>query len=145
MPRPVKGVGKEEGISGKAEQERETREVRDILIRQYGFVGPDRFLLDQNMVPKMGEDDTLRQADELKRAIQIWRDYIKENPTDSLVNQGYLQVAVAYYLLAKLSQDTTVISEGKKLIETYLDQIAEPALKKRLSDKLEEIKALREK
>ncbi len=145
MPVPVKGVGKKEGISGKAEQERETREMRDILSAQYGFVARGSYMVNENMVPKMGQDDTLRQADELKRAIQIWRDYIKENPTDSLVNQGYLQVAMAYYLLAKLSQDTTVISEGKKLIETYLEQIAEPALKKKLSDRLEKTKELREK
>jgi hypothetical protein len=145
MPAQVKGTGKEEGVSRKAEQERTASEVRNILIPQYGFVGPDRFLLDQNMVPKMGEYDTLRQADELKRAIKIWKDYIKENPTDSLTNQGYLQVAMAYYLLAKLSQDTTVISEGKKLIETYLGLIAEPALKEKLRDRLEKIKALREK
>jgi hypothetical protein len=145
MPVPVKGVGKEEGISGKAEQERATREVRDILSAQYGFVARGSYMVNENMVPRMNEDDTLRQADELEKAIQIWRNYIKENPTDSLVNQGYLQVAMAYYLLAKLSQDTTVISEGKKLIEGYLDQIAEPTLKKRLSDKLEAIKALREK
>ncbi|MGB2768661.1 MAG: hypothetical protein WBC88_02920, partial [Candidatus Zixiibacteriota bacterium] len=145
MPVPVKGVGKEEGVSENAEQERETREVRDILSTQHGFVARGSYMVNENMVPRMGEDDTLRQADELKRAIQIWRDYIKENPTDSLTDQGYLQVAMAYYLLAKLSRDTTVISEGKKLIETYFEQIDDPALKKKLSDRLEKIKALREK
>jgi hypothetical protein len=145
MPAQVKETGKEQGTSRKAEQERTKTEVHDILIREYGFVGSDSYLLDQNVVPKMGEYDTLRQASELKRAIQIWKDYSKENPTDSLTNQGYLQVATAYYLLAKLSQDTTVISEGANLTERYLDLVADPALKEKLSDMLEKIDALKEK
>ena len=145
MPVPVKGVGKKEGISENAEQERDKSEELELISTQVGFVTHDRHMVDENMVPRMGEDDTLRQADELKRAIQIWRDYIKENPTDSLASQGYLQVAMAYYLLAKLSKDTTVISEGSKVIGGYLEQIDDPALKKKLSDRLEKIKALREK
>jgi hypothetical protein len=144
MPTRAEGAGKEEGVSTKAEQERMAREVRDILTRQYGFVGPDRFLLDQNMVSRMDEHDTLKSADELKRAIQIWKDYIKENPDDSLTSQGYLQVATAYHLLAKLSQDTTIISEGTDLIEGYLDRVAEPELERKLTDILNKINALKE-
>ena len=145
MPARVKGAGKQEGVSEKTDQERTAKEARDILTRRNGFVGPDRFLLDQNMVRKMDEHDTLKSADELKRAIQIWKDYIEENPTDSLTNQGYLQVATAYYLLAKLSQDTTVISEGANLIEGYLDRAAKPELERELTDILNKINALKEK
>ena len=105
----------------------------------------ERYMVNKVAVPKIQEDDTLMRMDALTTTVQVWKDFIEENPADSLSREGYLQIAMAYYLLAKLSQDTTVISEGKKLIEGYLDQIAEPTLKKRLSDKLEAIKALREK
>lgn len=134
MATPREKVQKAEGISqkGKAEQ---------LVTKDISLPPPTRGFRPYSTE----EDDTLMQVEELRRTIQVWKAYIEKNPLDSLTNQGYLQVAMAYYLLAKLSQDTTVISEGKKLIETYLDQIAEPALKKRLSDKLEEIKALREK
>ena len=96
-------------------------------------------------IPRMQDDDTLMPTDELRKTLEVWTKHIEENPADSLNNQGYLQVAIGYYLLAKISRDTTVISEGSKLIETYLGQIAEPELKRRLSDRLEKIKALREK
>ena len=85
------------------------------------------------------------QADELRRTIQVWKAYIQENPSDSLTNQGYLQVAIGYYLLAKLSQDTTVISEGSKLIDEYVDQIEDRKVKEELSGKLKKIKALRKR
>jgi len=87
----------------------------------------------------------LMQVDELRRTIQVWKAYIQENPADSLTNQGYLQVATCYYLLAKLSQDTTVISEGSKLIEEYLDQIKDPTVKEKLGARLRKIKALRKR
>ena len=90
-------------------------------------------------------DDTLTQVNELRRTIQVWKAYIEENPTDSLTNQGYLQVAMSYYLLAKLSQDTTVISEGSKVIEEYLDQIEDRKVKEELGGKLKKIKALRQR
>ena len=105
----------------------------------------DHYVVNKTTIPKIEEDDTLMQVDALTRTIQIWKAYIEENPLDSLTNQGYLQVATCYYLLAKLSQDTTVISEGSKIIEEYLDQIKDPTVKDNLSDRLKKIKALREK
>jgi len=144
-PSPAVRAQEERDATAKAEQKPKDKGLDEVLSGQVSFVDRDRYAPDRNMVRKMGEHDTLRQADELKRAIQIWKDYIKENPADSLTNQGYLQVATAYYLLAKLSQDTTVMSEGANLIKGYLDQAAEPELKEELSDILKKISALKEK
>jgi len=105
----------------------------------------DHYLVNEKTVPKIEEADTLMQADELRRTIQVWKAYIQENPSDSLTNQGYLQVAIGYYLLAKLSQDTTVISEGSKLMDEYVDQIEDRKVKEELSGKLKKIKALRKR
>ncbi len=105
----------------------------------------DHYVVNKKIIPKVTENDTLVQADELRGIIQTWKAYIEENPTDSLTNLGYLQVAIGYYLLGKLSQDTAVISEGSKLIEEYLDRIKDPKVKDNLSDRLEKIKALRQR
>jgi hypothetical protein len=85
------------------------------------------------------------QVDELRITIQVWKAYIEKNPLDSLTNQGYLQVATCYYLLAKLSQDTTLISEGSKLIREYLSQIKDPMIEDKLRDRLKKIKTLRQR
>ncbi len=143
IPVEEEKVAELEGLS--VEGKKEKMIMKDVTASVRTVRPMERYMVNKVAVPKIQEDDTLMRMDALTTTVQVWKDFIEENPADSLSREGYLQIAMAYYLLAKLSQDTTVISEGKKLIETYLDQIAEPALKKRLSDKLEEIKALREK
>lgn len=105
----------------------------------------DHYVVDKKPVPKIEANDTLMQMGELRRLIQVWEKYIEENPSDSLTNQGCLQVAVGYYLLGRLTQDTTDISAGARLIEEYLDQIKDPTIKAQLNDQLERIKALGER
>ncbi|MFH1335179.1 MAG: zf-HC2 domain-containing protein [Candidatus Zixiibacteriota bacterium] len=100
---------------------------------------------DEAMVPQIKETDTLIQAGELREIIQIWQDHFKDNPVDSINDQGYLQVATAYFLLNRLSFDSTVINQGSYLIEEYMNRAKDPAIKDQLSDKLEKIKALGKK
>ena len=146
---PKKKVQKAEEIPQKGEAEQLV--TKDISLppptrgfRPYSAM--DHYMVNEKMLQKIEEDDTLMQVDELRRTIQVWKAYIEENPTDSLTNEGYLQVATCYYLLAKLSQDTTVISEGSKLLKKYLDdQIKDPTVKDNLSDRLKKIEALRER
>jgi hypothetical protein len=109
------------------------------------YVPNDVYQLNEVTVPRMRDGDTLRSVDQLKKAIQVWKAYIDQNPDDSLANEGLLQMATAYYLLAKLSQDTTVISEGANLIKGYLDQAAQPEFREELSHILKKISALKEK
>ncbi len=151
------GAGMEEGATEKevrkvaAPKERAQKGEETVSKDVIAFAKPalpvslamDHYLVNEKTIQKIEQDDTLMQADELRRTIQVWKAYIRENPSDSLTNQGYLQVAMGYYLLAKLSQDTTVISEGSKLIDEYLDQIKDPSLKENLTDRLRKIKALR--
>jgi hypothetical protein len=143
-------AGPERGIR-KTEKPSEVRKLQEILATQVGFVrnaGTLRvsgYFVNGDSIPVIREADTLIQVDTLNRVIKVWRAYIEKNPTDSLSKEGYLQIATAYYLLAKLSQDTTVISEGSKIIQEYLDQIQDPAIKNKLNDTLEKIKALRKK
>jgi len=144
------GIPVEEEKTGELEEltvegQKKKATTKDITMSIRGTRPMERYMVNQVEVPKIEEDDTLMRMDALTTTVQVWKDFIEESPGDPLSREGYLQVAIGYYLLAKLNRDTTVISEGKKLIEIYLDQIAEPALKEKLSDRLEKINALKEK
>jgi hypothetical protein len=101
--------------------------------------------IDEAMIPQIKETDTLLQADDLRNIIQIWKDHFKDNPADSINEQGYLQVATAYILLNRLAPDTTLVNQGSYLIEDYMNRTKNPVIKEQLSDKLEKIKALGKK
>ena len=103
------------------------------------------YFLQSEEVLQIKEEDTLLHADTLKKIIESWNGYIEKNPKDSLTNQGYLQVAIGYYLLSKLTQDESVLAKGIELLEKYEKQITDPKIKEELNNKLKELKALKEK
>jgi hypothetical protein len=105
----------------------------------------DYYVVNEKSIPKITDTDTLMQTDELRRIIQTWKTHLQEKPTDSLSQEGYLQAAIAYYLLAKVSQDTTIITEGSKLINEHLNQIKDQNLKNQLIERQEKINALRKR
>jgi hypothetical protein len=105
----------------------------------------DYYAIDDERVPKIAEDDTLLQEDVLRKTIEIWSTYIEQNPGDSLANEGYLQVAIGYYLLGKLTRDESDILKGIEILEKYQNQITEPKAKEEVTNKLEQLKALKEK
>jgi len=112
--------------------------IETLLVKNY-------YLLDGEKVPKVEEDDTLLQKDALKGIIESWNKYIEKNPKDSLANEGYLQVAIGYYLLSKLTQDESILSKGIELLEKYAKQVTDPKTKEELNKKLKQLKALKEK
>jgi hypothetical protein len=101
------------------------------------------YLLEGEKIPQMREEDTLLQKDTLINIIERWNRYIEENPKDSLANEGYLQVAIGYYLLSKLTLDQSVISKGIELLEKYEKQTTDQKIKEELNKKLKELKALK--
>jgi hypothetical protein len=123
----------------------------EILEAQLGFVSgqpllqADTYELNGNSIPELGEADTSVPADTLKKVIQVWKTFIQNNPADSLSEEGYLQVANAYYLLSQTTQDTSYISESSLIITRYLDQVKDPSIEAALRDKLKKIQALRKK
>ena len=124
---------------------------KDVLATQVGLVSSRAksqgtfYSLNGNYIPEIQEADTLMQADTLTRLIQVWRAYIEKNPVDSLSLKGYLQLATAYYLLTKLGQDTTIVSQGLNFINDHIDQIKNPAIKVELNSRLEKIQTLLKK
>lgn len=103
------------------------------------------YVVDGNPLPQVKEPDTVVQADTLRKVIQAWKAYVEKHPDDSLSQEGYSQIATAYYLLARASQDTSLISEGSNLIRQYMNQAQDPAVKDDLNRKLKQIRALRQK
>ncbi len=145
----AKGIDLERSVrKGPTDSTRE--EIEELLAYTVGFVKrPPRpaeaYSLRGSVIPGIVETDTLVPEDTLRQVIQVWGQHMEEHPSDSLARHGYLQIATAYYLLAKISQDTSVISEGSLLIEQYLKQVRDPAIKEDLNHKLIKIQALREK
>jgi hypothetical protein len=127
------------------------RGLKDIVTAQLDLGNVQHLLpvgtyeLNGNSIPKIGEADTTVPTDTLKKVIQVWQTFIQENPADSLSDEGYLQVATAYYLLAQTSQDTSYISIGSEVITQYLDKAEDPSIEAALRDKLRKIQALRQK
>jgi hypothetical protein len=105
----------------------------------------ERYVAREMAIPRIEEDDTLMRAEDLTQAIKVWKAYIEKNPDDSLTKEGYLQVATAYYLLAKLTGDTTKISEGSKTIKEYIEQAKDKETKDQLNDRATKIEALRQR
>ncbi len=103
------------------------------------------YVLEGNKMLQVKEEDTLLQEDVLRRIIESWNRYLEKNPKDSLANEGYLQVAIAYHLLSKLTQDQSFLLKGIELLEKYEKQVTDPKTKEELNSKLKELKALKEK
>jgi len=102
------------------------------------------YIIDEEQVLKIEEEDTLLQEDVLRKTIESWNRYIEKNPKDSLANEGYLQVAIGYYLLSKLTQDDSDVLKGIEVLEKHQKQIADPKTKEELDKKLKQLKALKE-
>jgi hypothetical protein len=136
-------TGESEELSMEGQKKKPTTKVITESIR--GTRPMERYMVNQVEVPKIEEDDTLMRIDSLTTTVQVWKDFIQESPGDPLSREGYLQVAIGYYLLGKLSQDTTIISEGTRVIEEYHKQSDDPSVKKELSSTLEKMKALKVK
>jgi hypothetical protein len=147
----TKTVSVEELGSVEQKDSLQATKLEEILASQVGFVsrqGPGQaalYVVDGNAIPQVKEPDTVVQTDTLYRVIQVWKAYVERHPADSLSQEAYSQIATAYYLLAKASQDTSVISEGSNLIRQYMNQAQDPAVKDDLNRKLKQIQALRHK
>lgn len=103
------------------------------------------YVLEGEKVLQVKEEDTLLQEDVLRRIIESWNSYLEKNPKDSLANEGYLQVAIGYYLLSRLTQDESLFLKGIEFIEKYEKQVTDPKTKEKLNKKLKQLKALKEK
>jgi hypothetical protein len=144
---PEQKVKDQEGVSLKGKVKTAARKplplaldraIETASIRNY-------YVIDNEKVLKVEEKDTLMQEDVLRKTIESWNRYIEKNPKDSLANEGYLQVAIGYYLLSKLTQDESDLLEGIELLEKYEKQVLDPKTKEELNKKLKQLKALKEK
>ncbi|MCK4384635.1 MAG: zf-HC2 domain-containing protein [candidate division Zixibacteria bacterium] len=115
----------------------------EVLAYTLGFV--KYYKVNDEKVPDLKYQYPFPKEDELRKIIDTWNKYIEKNPKDSLANQGYLQVAIGYYLLSKLTQDDSDVLKGIELLEKYEKQVTDPKTKEELNKKLKQLKALKEK
>jgi hypothetical protein len=105
----------------------------------------DVYSLNEIRVHKLEENDTLSTVEDLRRTIKVWRDYIEQNPSDSLIKEGYLQIGIAYYLLAKITSDSVSISRGSEILKGYIKEVKDVEIKNQLEDRVSKIEALRKR
>lgn len=103
------------------------------------------FMLDGGAVPRVSAADTSMSEAALRGVIQKWRSHIERNPLDPQNNRGYVQAADAYYLLARLTRDEAVVSEGAQLVQEYANRVDDPGLKLLLLDSKARIESFRGK
>jgi hypothetical protein len=112
---------------------------------QAGVIGVTKYYeVNNEKVPDLKYENPFLRKDELRKIIDTWNKYIEKNPKDSLTNEGYIQVAIGYYLLSKLTKDQSLISKGIELLEKYEKQVTDLKTKENLNKKLKELKALKE-
>jgi hypothetical protein len=105
----------------------------------------ESFMLDGATVRRVSVADTSMSEDALRSVIYQWRSHIERNPFDPRNNEGYVQVANAYCLLARLTRDEAVISRGARLVQEYADRASDPELKTVLLDSKARIESFRRK
>ena len=115
----------------------------EVLAYTLGFV--KYYKVNDEKVPDLKYQYPFPKEDELRKIIDTWNKYIEKNPKDSLADEGYLQVAIGYYLLNKLTQDESDLSKGIEVLEKYEKQAVEPKTKEELNNMLKQLKALKEK
>ena len=140
----------ERGINVESIPQKETTKTTEtetsyseILEGTIGFI--KYYYLNHEKVPDLKYENPFLKENELRKIIDTWNKYIEKNPKDSLTNEEYIQVAIGYYLLSKLTKDQSLISKGIELLEKYEKQITDPKTKEELNKKLKELKALKEK
>jgi hypothetical protein len=94
---------------------------------------------------KIADSDTSLTIDGLRAHIAAWKTQIEASPADTLVNEGYREVAAAYCLLAEQTGKAADMEEGARVIQTYLDSSTDPATREFLAARLVDIQGLKKK
>lgn len=114
-----------------------------ILAGTIGFI--KYYYVNHEKVPDLKYENPLLKKDELRKIIDTWNKYIEKNPKDSLTNEGYIQVAIGYYLLTKFTHEESDLLKWIELLEKYEQQVTDPKTKEELNKKLKQLKVLKEK
>jgi hypothetical protein len=114
-----------------------------ILAGTIGFI--KYYYVNHEKVPDLKYENPFLKKDELRKIIDTWNKYIEKNPKDSLTNEGYIQVAIGYYLLTKFTHEESDLLKWIELLEKYEKQVTDPKTKEELNKKLKQLKALKEK
>jgi hypothetical protein len=103
------------------------------------------FNLNGKIIPLISEHDTLIIKSDLTYLISAWRDYLGKTSGRQLEDIGYEQVATGYYLLARITGDRVIISEGTGVIKEYMRETSDSTVKECLREKILKLNTLPQK
>jgi len=103
------------------------------------------YKIDTNWVRALTENDTLIEADTLKKVISSWKEYFEKKPVSEWAPEGFSQVKIAYELLFLKTNDDTLRQAGIKLLNQYKDSITDQKTKDELTKKIVELEVLKKK
>ncbi len=144
-------AGSPQGAGRKPETETAARDRKDriepSISKTYDLAGKSAvvrspegsYSIGGAVLQRISDEDSLVSDDGLRSIIAAWKTHMEENPGDSLNNEGYRQVAIAYGLLARRPGNEGTAEEGARVIQEYLDRAQDPLVKEFLAAKLVEI------
>lgn len=103
------------------------------------------YRLDNNWVRSLTENDTLVEADTLRKVISCWKEYFEKKPVSEWAPEGFSQVKIAYELLFLKTSDESLRQEGVKLLKQYKDSVTDQKTKDELTKNIFELEALKKK
>lgn len=86
--------------------------------------------------------DSLYQIEYLKKKIDLWESYLKQNPTDTLSEKTYLQILDSYVELYELTQDSLQVQEALQKAMVFKNQTPSEAGQQALQNKILQLQSL---
>lgn len=139
----VQGLSdKKKAIKMAAEQ---TVSGRKADIGLYPGEGIRYYKVGENWVRVLSDNDTLVEADTLKKVITLWNEFFKEKPESEWVPEGFSQLKTGYQLLFLKTGEGSLLKEGIKLLDKLKESAVEQKIKDEINGKITELEALEKK
>lgn len=133
---------KKKAIEMAAEQ---TVSGRKADIGLYAGGGIRYYKVGENWIRALSENDTLAEADTLKKVVTSWSEFFNEKPEAEWVFEGFSQLKTAYQLLFLKSKDDSLLQAGIELLNKYKESLSEQKTKDELSKKITDLENLKKK
>ncbi len=103
------------------------------------------YKVDSNWVRALTDQDTLIEADTLKKVISTWKSYFETKPASEWAAQSFEQVEIGYRLLFLKTKDRNLLGEGIKLLKKCETKVTDQKVKQELSQGIARLEALKKK
>ncbi len=133
---------KKKAIKMAAEQ---TVSGRKADIGLYSAEGIKYYKVGENWVRALSENDTLTEADTLKKVINSWSKFFEKKPESEWILEGFSQLKIGYQLLFLKTGEDSLLKEGINLLEKFKESTVEQENKDQINGKITELEVLKKK